>query len=428
MMFRFVAAGVATLALSVAACSGRDAAAPSDASPPPTTTPAANNSAPRAAEGPPEHEGERAMEHVRYLAGVIGPRVAGTEQEQRATEYIREQFESSGYLVEVMEFTYEGDRFQAGSVQSGEQVLDGLALTGSEAGTVSGPAVFVGLGDAEGIAGRSLDGAIAVADRGEIRFGEKYQNVREAGAVGLVIVNNVEGIFSGSIGAAGDVPVVGVAQEYRELLLRAAELGASITVTAPDPSQSTAVNVIARPEEGAYCRVVAGGHYDTVPAAPGANDNASGTANVIELARAMAVDGLDEGLCFAAFGAEESGLFGSTALVQRWQEQGALPEVMLNLDVTGAGRRVDVIGTDDLVTRAVGLAEDLGIPAVRSSLPPNTGSDHQSFANAGVPVVFLTTDDSSTIHTPRDVVDGIDVESLERVGQLALALLQDLTG
>lgn len=435
MHLRTMVAGLAALALVGGACSGQDeggtesptavaTTAPTEAATP-TGTP--GNSA-RGPEGPADYVAERAMEHVRELAGTIGPRVAGTEQEQRAVAYIREQFEASGYSVEVMEFSYEGDRFQAGSVQAGEEVLESLALSGSAGGTVSGKAVFVGVGDAEGIGGRSLEGMIAIADRGVLRFGEKYENVRAAGAAGLVIVNNVDGLFSGSLGSAASIPVVAVAMEQREMLLNAAELGAPISVTAPDAAESTSMNVIARAGAEGECRVVVGGHHDTVPSAPGANDNASGTANVIELARAMAADGLDEGLCFATFGAEESGLFGSAALVSRWQEEGALPEVMLNLDVTGAGQRVDVIGDEPLVTKALDLATELDVPAVRSSLPPNTGSDHQSFARAGVPVIFLMSDDASMIHTPRDAVDMISVESLDRVGRLALAVLRDLAG
>ncbi len=432
MLLRTGLACVAALALVASACSGRESGEADEPSPVATAAPTeagipgGTASGARKPDGPAEHVGERAMEHVRQLAGTIGPRVAGTEQEQEAITYIREQFEASGYAVEVMEFTYEGDRFQAGSVQAGEQTLESLALTGSAGGTVSGKAVFVGIGDAEGIGARSLEGMIAVADRGAIPFGEKYRNVWAAGAVGLVIVNNVEGLFSGNIGGAADIPVVAVPLEDRELLINAAELGAPVSVTAPDPSVSTSVNVIARAEEGGQCRVVVGGHHDSVPAAPGANDNASGTANVLELARAMAADGLDEGLCFATFGAEESGLFGSAALVERWQQEGALPEAMVNLDVTGKGATVDVIGDEPLVTQALDLATGLNIRAVRSSLPPNTGSDHQSFARAGVPVVFFSSDDASLIHTPRDVVDSIDAEILDQVGRLALALLREL--
>jgi phosphotransferase system enzyme I (PtsI) len=56
---------------------------------------------------------------------------------------------------------------------------------------------------------------------------------------------------------------------------------------------------------GSECRAYIGGHYDSVPAGPGANDNASGTATMLELARVRPTDGL----CVVAFGAEEVGLF-----------------------------------------------------------------------------------------------------------------------
>jgi aminopeptidase YwaD len=431
MHLRFLLASLIGLAVLVASCSDQNETPRNDpgTSSGATGTPVQDGGNARpTAPGTAEHEGERAMEHVRYLAGTIGPRVSGTSQERQAAEYIREQFESYGYTVELMEFTYEGDRFQAGAVRAGEQVLDSLALAGSSGGTATGRAVFVGLGDAAGIAGKSLEGAVAIADRGEIRFAEKYENVRNAGARALVIVNNADGLYSGSVGEAATIPVVGVALEDRELLLRAASAGAEITVEAPDPSRSTALNVIARPEEGAYCRVVVGGHHDTVPGAPGANDNASGTANVIELARAMAVDGLEADVCFVTFGAEESGLFGSAAFVRTLREKGRLPEIMMNLDVTGIGRSVEVIGTPELVTKAVELGTALNIAAVRSSLPPNTGSDHQSFANEGVPVVYFSSGGFPTIHSPGDVVDDIEVESLERIGRLALATLREIAG
>src|SRR2546427_90728 len=59
-------------------------------------------------------------------------------------------------------------------------------------------------------------------------------------------------------------------------------------------------NVVAKPP-GKQCRLVVGGHYDSVPAGPGANDNASGTATAIEMARAMAADGTLDPVCFVLF-------------------------------------------------------------------------------------------------------------------------------
>jgi Zn-dependent M28 family amino/carboxypeptidase len=307
------------------------------------------------------------------------------------------------------------------------QTIEALTLAGSPGGKVSAPAVFVGLADGEGIAGRDLTGKMAVAERGVLNFGVKYENVRVAGAVGLVVVNNRPGSFSGNLATGARIPVVGVSQEDGAAVIEAAKAGQEIGLEAPPTVGLTkALNVIARPSTDSQCVVLVGGHFDTVPSAPGANDNASGTANVIELARALAVDGLDQGICFAAFGAEESGLYGSKALVERLRSEDTLPRYMVNLDVTGIGTGVEVIGDGPLAQAALALAAEAGIPAVPSRLPANSGSDHESFRNAGIETVFFTSGDFSTIHSPADAVADIEAEMLDQIGDVALLVVQDL--
>jgi Zn-dependent M28 family amino/carboxypeptidase len=99
---------------------------------------------------------------------------------------------------------------------------------------------------------------------------------------------------------------------------------------------------------------------------------------------------------------------------------------MVNLDVTGIGTRVEVLGDGPLAQTALALAAEAGIPAVPSRLPANSGSDHQSFLDAGVPTVFFTSGDFSTIHSPADVVADIDVEMLDQIGDVALLVVKDL--
>ncbi len=184
--------------------------------------------------------------------------------------------------------------------------------------------------------------------------------------------------------------------------------------------------MLARSASGGACDVLVGGHFDTVPNAPGANDNASGTANVIELARAMAADGLDSGVCFAAFSAEESGLFGSDAMLQRLSAENHSPRVMVNLDVTGIGTGVDLVGDRKTVTAALDVAARLNIKAVRSELPANSGSDHQTFQTAGIPAIWFFSGEFGTIHSSGDVAADIDVAELDRVGDLAYTVIADL--
>ena len=426
------------LALVLVACSDTSEGAtaqPTQTDPCPTAadaaaaesrvTPATGGGPTGTASGPAEHDGQRALAHTIELSKE--PRVSGTPAEARAATYIAEQFRSSGYTVEVMEFEFDGDRFRAGEVTFDEKTIEALTLAGSPGGAVSAPAVFVGLADEEGIAGRDLTGKMAVAERGVLNFSVKYENVKAAGAVGLVVVNNRPGSFSGNLATGASIPVVGVSQEDGAAVIAAAKAGREIGLEAPPTVGLTkALNVIARPAADSRCEILVGGHFDTVPSAPGANDNASGTANVIELARALGADGMDEGICFATFGAEESGLYGSKALVERLRSEDALPRYMVNLDVTGIGTRVEVLGDGPLAQTALALAAEAGIPAVPSRLPANSGSDHQSFLDAGVPTVFFTSGDFSTIHSPADVVADIDVEMLDQIGDVALLVVKDL--
>lgn len=377
------------------------------------------------ASGGPEHDGARAMAHVQELAKA--PRVSGTDAESKAAGYIAAQFRSFGYTTEVQQFEFDGDRFRAGTTTANGKDFEALTLAGSPGGVASAQAVYVGLADKTGIGAQNLKGKIAVADRGTLNFIDKYGNVRDAGAIGLVIVNNRPGPFSGNLTTAATIPVVAVSQEDGGAILEAARAGKTVGINAPPTTGKTkALNVLARPSKASRCAVLVGGHYDSVPGAPGANDNASGTANVLELSRAMAADGLDEGLCFATFGAEESGLYGSKALADQLQTSGDLPRFMLNLDVTGIGNSVEVIGSGEIARRAIDLAKGLGIPAIPSQLPPNSGSDHESFVNLGVPTVFLSSGDFDTIHTPQDVTGDIEESSLDRVGDSALALIKSM--
>lgn len=365
------------------------------------------------------------MEHIERLSVDIGPRVAGSPGERAAIDYIAEQFRSFGYTVEVQEFDYEGDRFQAGEVSVDGQGFEAYTMRGSTGGEATGEVVYVGIGDAEGIAGQDLAGKVAIAARGTIPFSEKLANVQDAGAVALVVINNQQGGFVGDLGMRTDMPVVSVGDEAGDALREAAAGGANVTVRAAGAT-STSWNVLARTNGDAACEVLVGGHHDSVPAAPGALDNASGTATVVELARAFATDGLDDGLCFATFGAEESGLFGSRAMAEQMEEQGELPRVMVNLDMTGLGDSIDLIGSPELVQIASRLAEELGVAATPTELAAFLGSDHQSFQRLGVPVIFLTTNDLGQFHTPGDTIETIDADDLERAGDLAYALITEL--
>src|SRR5690606_21539117 len=102
--------------------------------------------------------------------------------------------------------------------------------------------------------------------------------------------------FLGSLGEDGSsIPVVGVSGEDAAALDEA--VGTRITVHSDGGMEAiTSQNVVASIGDGG-CHAYLGAHYDSVAVSPGANDNASGTAVVLEVARANPV----EGLCVVLF-------------------------------------------------------------------------------------------------------------------------------
>jgi aminopeptidase YwaD len=176
--------------------------------------------------------------------------------------------------------------------------------------------------------------------------------------------------------------------------------------------------------------IVIGAHYDHLGRAgdgavhPGADDNASGTALVVGLARAFArAGGAPRTLVFALFGGEELGLLGSARYVQQpvWPLERTV--AMINLDMVGrlgdqtlrvggvdSGDRLRALVTD--AARAEGLA-------LTVSGGPFEGSDHLSFYRAGVPVVFFTTGPHGDYHLPSDTVDKIDASGMARIARVA---------
>ncbi len=182
--------------------------------------------------------------------------------------------------------------------------------------------------------------------------------------------------------------------------------------------------------------LVLGAHYDHLGRSgtavyPGADDNASGAAVVLGLARALAAaGGLPRTVVVALFAGEELGLLGSSHHVKHPATPGDRTVVMMNLDMVGrfaqGGLQVGGVesgaGLDGVVRAA---AKATGID-VKVSGHPNGPSDHASFYAAGVPVLFFHTGSHADYHAPTDTAEKIDAAGLARVAALAAETLERL--
>ena len=116
--------------------------------------------------------------------------------------------------------------------------------------------------------------------------------------------------------------------------------------------------------------VVLGAHYDTVPDSPGANDNASGIATIMTIAKHVAGNSYPFAVEFVLFGSEEIGLYGSRHYVDALGAEGIDSTIaMLNFDTVGAGSKLGVLGSPDLIGEAMRLGERFGPNLVRNNSP-----------------------------------------------------------
>ena len=378
-------------------------------------------------EAVPSFSGDEAHRHVRALSEGIGSRVAGTQNQQRAAEYLAEQFGQLGYQTELQPFTITSYDDRGSSVQvtgSLDRSVAATTLQYSTGGVVEAELVDGGLGRAGELAAANVAGKIAFVERGEIRFQEKVANAARAGAVGILIFNHSPGGFTGSLAEASAIPAASISQADGAALLDQVYAGPVIVRLSVDASMETrtAQNVIAtRP--GGLETVVIGGHFDSVSAGPGANDNASGTAVVLELARVMATGQTPFTLKFAAFDAEEIGLLGSAHMVSQMSpEEVKAIRAMINLDMVGVGTSPQLGGDEALARIGQRIGAGLGQPAGLIGQVQG-GSDHASFARVGVPALFIYRANDPNYHGPLDRAEYVEPVNLAYAGQLALGVL-----
>lgn len=375
------------------------------------------------------------MQHVRQLAETIGSRPAGSPQERAAADYIESQFRSYGYSVtrQAFPFPYFVDRGSTLQVVSpGSEELHPLTMGLSAAGRVEAPLAAAGLARPQDLPREGLRGRIALIQRGETTFDEKVAAVARAGAAAAIIYNNASGNFRGRLGQIAGIPVVSVAQDEGGRLMELLGRGpvtARVSVDATSEERQ-GENIIATRQGTRPETVIFGAHYDSVEAGPGANDNASGTAAVLELARTAPAGPLT--LRFIAFSAEELGLLGSRHYVSTLsQEERQRVLAMVSLDMVGVGDRMRFGGSPQLVQTALAIAREQGNDALALEGSGAGASDHASFIAAGVPgILFHFTvgnDLDPRYHSAQDQAGFVDAADIERIAKLGLAFARRLS-
>jgi aminopeptidase Y len=285
-----------------------------------------------------------------------GIRVSGSPGYDQSVAYIVQRLQAAGYSPVVQPFQFQTFITLAPTVL--EQVspapagpVENSIFSYSGSGDVTAAVNTVSnFGCAAADFAGFPAGRIALISRGACTFAIKASNAFAAGAAGVIIYNNQPGVINGTLGNAFtlDIPVTAVTQAAGQQL--AATPGLVMRLKASTfRGIATTYNVLAETRDGNPNNVVmAGAHLDSVNAGPGINDNGSGSAAILEVAEQMAKVKPRNKVRFAWWGAEESGLVGSTYYVNNLTaEEQAKITLYLNFDMVGSPNHVFFIYDGD---------------------------------------------------------------------------------
>ena len=401
------------------------------------------------------HVEERPADHLMGDAAWLADharegRAVGSKGLDDAGAYVERSFQSFGLAAAGdQEFR---QTFDVATHVSGQATLeiagvpvapaDVRALGMSASMAVEGPLVFIGA-DSD-YARVDVKGKVVV-----VRSGGSPRHAawlaRDRGAVGFIAVT--EGALSEPAPDTGEsIPAVITSSRamtgFLSLVLRGVHPLARLAVTLA-PEMTKAFNVVARwkasaPDAQKLPGVfVIAAHYDSIGAeSPGADDNASGTAALLQVARALGEKkpALRRDVVLVGLSGEEQGAAGAVAFVRKPPDGLAAKDILAMVDLDMVGRMRDdtlqVFGEDtatewpELLAGACNAAGVDCIPATGGGLG---GADRGPFFEAGIPAIHFFTGVHGDRHTPADTPDKLNATGMAQVARITEHLASDVS-
>ena len=408
--------------LLVGACTeatpGREEARPAESAPP-TPSPTPSPSSEPAAVGPVE----RIEAHLRALDRIArrsgGTRAAGSKGYDRSVAYVSRRMRSWGYEIERVGFDFDHfeqlSPFRVESLGPRRVYVDGRdvrAMVYSGSGRVTGPVEPVDFdlhSDEHDGAGCSSDdfsgfpsGAVALVRPGNCYYRDQVVNAQEAGAEAVFIsfpeFTRATGVLRPTLlsGEGIEIPALAATDDTGVQLARSRPRVRLRVRTRDTPRRGVSLIAQRRRVDGDVLMV--GGHLDSVIDGPGINDNGSGIATILEMARVVGEKRPDAAVRFGFWGGEEIGLLGSTAYVEGLSsEEAASIEAYLNFDMVASPNFVRYVyddgvapsGSDAITEVFTRYFKKRGIEFETIDLGGR--SDHGAFIEEGIPVGGLFT-------------------------------------
>ncbi len=373
--------------------------------------------------------------HLNALASEDDARVTGFDGEKKAAFYIENTLKEYGYVTgrqffPVTAYSHQYTRLVLCGKEGRQEIeCEPLMYSGGTMGeTVRYRVAFAYTGEVSDFGEKYSEDTIVVLNNRTLSYRKKALNAMAAGAKAVLIYNDENEMFRGTVSSPIDIPVLAAdflaGTRIVNTVLNGpvyAELTCS-TIIKPAITQNITAFRRHTGQERPY--MIIGAHYDSVNT-PGANDNASGVAMVLELGRLFSACDPGYDLRFVLFGSEELGLNGSEEYAK------GLPEKynclgMINLDVIAEGDSIR-LSTDDrqkssLLYRIIEqVVSESGLPW---EFEGYAQSDQRSFTVEGIAAILISAGPLTTLHTDRDTIENINMDIMMKTGEIVVRILQ----
>lgn len=398
---------------------------------------------------------QKAFDHLKHLAVKIGPRLTGSTAEHQAAKYIARMFRSFGLQTRLQKFpvtTFHNKKCVLKVQDKGKwravPCEPVMPTKSTPPGGLTGDIYFAESGEAEYLSPKMRDKIVFVYGRVSLDDLPQLLSYRPKALVHIdqrlcdEIGHGVRSL--NHLKTYGNLPMAGIGLMDGLDIIKKKLKRAHLTMT-NITSKSHSFNVVGEKKGDAFPDeiVVICGHYDSHMNVAGAQDNASGTAIMMELARVLAATPTSRTLRFIGFAAEETGLCGSTYYAERLVKKAETERkkktfkktdktecekhrLVFNLDVHGellARNEAFFSGVDDIGASVRLLAKETG--CVVTAIPEPWSSDGTALAAIGIPALqFSRRGGVPYGHTAGDVIKYLSPEGLGIAGRFAQMYLR----
>lgn len=369
-----------------------------------------------------------------------GPRMAGTEAENLATEYIAEKFRQYGLEVEINHFSVQNAYiYQRGYLSIKKPFKENVNFlpeirSPNTKGVISGELIYSEK-PSENIP--LIRNQIVMIERKDF---DKVQKVPLRALI--VFAENSEAWTNVWPENSFDYPVVTIPSETAKKIIEESEESDVVVELKIDAKteERTSSNVVGTLPGASEETIIVTSHHDSV-LTPGANDGGTGIAVMLETARELSEKNLERTVKFVSFGAEEYGLLGSKKFASEIKSRDITGVINIGTISPGppgelrigpsdkSGKRPTPWLTEYIEQRA--QKEDLKLGS--KIFKEKYYSSHHSFLEEEIPATWIVWTSSREnrpfwpAHTLADNLSAVDETNLEKITQLSVSSVRKLS-